>query len=384
MASNLTDIFNDSAVNSSMTNSCVSSTPLYTDGIMTKAQLDLALFLIYQIFVPVISLIGITGNILGVIVLFQTREKTAFSVYLKALTISDIFILCCGMLQFLCHLMAAHLRSIATLTSAYCQLIISFGIGNFLWNFSSSIITIMSVQRFVAIAFPFRIRRFFLKTHPRRVIAALLVIQVILRTPSLTWTEIVSKNGCGSAVTVYYLDYRDWSRDLMFRRVFYYFLIVWDMIIPVTTVIVMNIAILVFLKRRPEFPEGAGDRQTRTAEHKITVTLLVLSTFYVVSVIPHMTLYLVVTLGPKFTLTSKEYYLYSTIINTNILMVLLNSANDFFIYILASNHFRSMFKTKYFGRWKPTSTQEFSDAGQSATVSHHMWYVWGKWNKKQK
>ena len=372
MASNLTHIFNDSAINSSMTNSCVSSTPLYTDGIMTKAQLDLAMFLIYQIFVPVISLIGITGNILGVIVLFQTREKTAFSVYLKALTISDIFILCCGMLQFLCHLMAAHLRTIATLTSAYCQLIISFGIGNFLWNFSSSIITIMSVQRFVAIAFPFRIRRFFLKTHPRRVIAALLVIQVILRTPSLTWTEIVSKTGCGSAFTVYYLDYRDWSRDLMLRKVFYYFLIVWDMIIPVTTVIVMNIAILVFLKRRPEFPEGARDRQTRTAEHKITVTLLVLSTFYVVSVMPHMTLYLLVTLGPKFTLTSKEYYLYSTIINTNILMVLLNSANDFFIYILASNHFRSMFKTKYFGRWKSTSTQEFSDVGQSATVSHHM------------
>ena len=329
---------------------------------MTKEQLDLALFLIYQVFVPAISLMGIIGNVLGAVILFQSGDKNAFSTYLKALTISDIFILCCGMLRFLCALLETYMRDIATLIGAYCQIIISFGVGNALWTFSSGLIVIMSVERFIAVAFPLQIRNFFLENNPRRVIVGLLLVQIILRTPSLIWTEIKSFASCKTNGTIYYLDYREWSRDLLFRRIFFYILVAWDMIIPVSTVILMNIAILITLKRRVKLPASTRKKETRqNMERKITLTLLVLSTFYVITVLPHMTLYVVVTLGPKFSLTLKEYYLYSTIINTNILIVCLNAANDFVIYILASSHFRSLFKKKYFGWRMEPETQEITE-----------------------
>ena len=332
-------------------NICKSMATLYPNGTMTKEQNEYALFLIFQVFMPILCVIGITGNSLCAIVLFHSRDKNAFSTYLKALTMSDIFLLFNGLLQFISKVLSSYLKESASLIASVTQLIISFGIGHFVWSLSSLLITVMAVERFVSVAFPFKIKVFVLEKHPRRVIAILFLIQVILRTPTVIWTEIKQYTDCATNNTMYHLEYREWSRDIVLRRGFNYLLVVCDMLIPILTVLSMNTALLVCLKRRPKLTAAASKKGKATGnveQNKITVTLMILSVFYLISVIPYMTTYILVTLRPEFTLRSKEYYLYSVIINANILIVAFNAANDFVIYILSSNRFRAQFKTKYF------------------------------------
>ena len=322
---------------------------MYSDGTLTKEQADLAMFLLYEVFLPVICVVGIIGNLLCVILLYQAPGKNAFLTFLKALTISDIFILLSGVLRFICIIVRNNTMKNATLVNSYCTLIVGFGLGNFVGNISSLLVVIMSVERFVAVAFPLYVKSFVLERHPRRVIAVLLVVQIILRTPTVIWTGVSSRTDCVTNFTIYYLEYREWSRDIVFRRVLFYCLVVIDRLVPVLIVLCMNAGILINLKRRPKLSVSHMRKDTSGSmeKNKITVTLLVLSTFYLLTSVPNMAMYILVTLAPEFTLRSKEYYLYSVVINTQILIVVLNAANDFVIYILSSNRFRALFKEKF-------------------------------------
>ena len=330
-------------------NGCYTDGSVNTDGTLTKEQADLAMFLLYEVFMPIICVVGITGNLLCVIVLYHAPDKSAFLTFLKALTISDIFILLGGVLRFICTLVRNNTKKSATLVNSYCKLIVGFGLGNFVGNISSSLVVIMSVERFVAVACPLYVKSFVLERHPRRVIAVLLVVQIILRAPTVIWTGVSSRIDCATNSTIYYLEYREWSRDIVFRRVLFYCLVVIDRLVPVLIVLCMNAGILISLKRRPKLSVShmRKDSSGSMEKNKITVTLLVLSTFYLCTSIPNMAMYILVTLAPEFTLMSKEYYLYSVVINTQILIVVLNAANDFVIYILSSNRFRALFKEKF-------------------------------------
>lgn len=346
MTSNSSVAITEPNINAQAINGCYTN-PVYTDGTLTKEQADLAMFLLYEVFMPIICIVGIIGNLLCVIILYQAPDSNAFLTFLKALTISDIFILLSGIMRFICITVRNNIKKNPTLVDSYCTLIVGFGLGNFVGNISSSLVVIMSVERFVAVAFPLYVKSFVLERHPRRVIGVLLAFQIILRTPTVIWTGVSSRTDCAKA-TIYYLEYREWSRDIIFRRVLFYCLVVIDRLIPVLIVLCMNAGILVSLKRRKKFSTSHTRKEASGSfeKNKITVTLLVLSTFYLLTSVPNMAMYILVTLAPEFTLMSQEYYLYSVVINSQILVVVLNAANDFLIYILSSNRFRALFKEK--------------------------------------
>ena len=122
------------------------------------------------------------------------------------------------------------------------------------------------------------------------------------------------------------------------------------MTLPVLIVIFMNTSILICLKRRPKLTASSKKNEAKGAfeQNKILVTLMILSLSYVLTVLPYTSVYILAAIQPNFTLATKEFYLRSVMIGANILLVALNSANDFIIYILSSNRFRALFKKKYF------------------------------------
>ena len=335
------------------TTMCQSMDSVFENGTMSKEQAALAIFLIYEIFMPIVCIVGFTGNLLSAIILFKTKDKNAFTIYLKALTLSDMLILVSGILRFICQMVRNNMKKDSTQLDSYCQLIVGFGLGNFVANLSSFLVTVMSVERFVAVVFPLRLKSFVLEKYPRRVVAILLLIQFILRTPTVIWTAVASREDCSTNGTLYYLEYREWSRDIVFRRVLFYTLNVIDRFIPVTTVICMNAGIMITLKRRTKLRIAAAAVLPKEAtsgtmeKNKITITLIVLSLFYLITSVSNMVLYILVTLAPEFTLASQEYYLYAVLINSVILVIALNAANDFIIYVISSKRFRDLFRELY-------------------------------------
>ena len=337
---------------------CVAGNSLFENGTLSKEQADLALFLIYEIIMPIVCFVGFTGNLLSAIILFKTKDKNAFTIYLKALTLSDMVILMSGILRFICKMVRHSLKTAdSTKLGAYCMLIVGFGIGNFAAQMSSFLITVMSVERFVAVVFPLRLRSFVLEKYARRVVAILFLIQVILRTPTVIWTEVASRNDCSTNATISYLEYREWSRDIVFRRVLFHVLNVIDRFIPVTTVICMNAGILITLKRRTKLNIQREATIGTMEKHKITITLVVLSMFYLITSVANSVLYILVTLAPEFTLASKEYYLFAVLIDAVIVVIALNAANDFIIYVMSSRRFRDLFRETYCGWVKRSENQ---------------------------
>ena len=340
------------------TPTCVAGNSLFENGTLSKEQADLALFLIYEIIMPIVCFVGFTGNLLSAIILFKTKDKNAFTIYLKALTLSDMVILLSGILRFICKMVRHSLKTAdSTKLGAYCMLIVGFGIGNFAAQMSSFLITVMSVERFVAVVFPLRLRSFVLEKYARRVVAILFLIQVILRTPTVIWTEVASRTDCSTNATISYLEYREWSRDIVFRRVLFHVLNVIDRFIPVTTVICMNAGILITLKRRTKLNIQREVTSGTMEKHKITITLVVLSMFYLITSVANSVLYILVTLAPEFTLASKEYYLFAVLIDAVIVVIALNAANDFIIYVMSSKRFRDLFREMYCGWVKRSENQ---------------------------
>ena len=334
----------------SVSANCSRSLGVYDEGSVTAEQHEMAIFVMFQILMPIVCSIGFTGNLLSVGVLFHSHDKNAFSTYLKALTLSDMMILLLGIVQSVSKILQGYLnKEFSTLIDVWVHLIVNFGTFNFARGLSSLLITVLSIDRCVSVAFPLNIKEFVLEKYPKVTVAILLVVEVILRTPTVVWTYVKSYRDCTNT-TVYYLEYRDWSKGPTLRQGFYWFLIICDMLLPVLIVIFMNMSILISLKRRPKLTASSKKNETKGAfeQNKILVTLMILSLSYILTVLPYTSVYILAAIQPNFTLASKEFYLRSVMIGTNILLVALNSANDFIIYILSSNRFRALFKKKYF------------------------------------
>ena len=338
---------------------------MFANGTLTKEQAQLAFMIIFEVIFPITCTIGFIGNTLCTIVLFKSNDKRSFTVYLKALTISDSAILVCGFMRFLCKMIQRLVEKDPSIVETYCLVVIGYGIGHYVGNFSSTLITVMSVERFVAVVYPLRLKSFVLEQRPRLVVGIIALVQFILRLPTVIWTTVGTREDCSTNGTLYYPEYREWSRDIVFRRVLFYTLNIIDRYIPVLIVIFMNAGILITLKRRPQtkvaksIAKKEGTTSGLMEKNKITVTLVALSAFHVIQQISMSIMYILVTLAPEITIASREYYLYSVFINASIVVVALNAANDFLIFILSSRRFRELFLDLYCsGRRKPDAQSE--------------------------
>ena len=326
---------------------------IFEHGIMSKEEFYYANFIIYQILMPIVRVTGIVGNIISVIVINKTKKQPAFSKYLITLTITDILLLISGLARFSCSVAATKASDLASQIQAYCIFIVGHGIGYTTMNMSSSMIVVMSIERLFAVAFPFQMTRFIFDKHPKYTISVVLIIQLILSLPSVIWTEIVAGTSYNQTnTTIYYVNYRDWALDLQFRKYFSLFLIVFNMILPVVAVTLANIVILITLKRRKN--TTASNQSSTTIrgaeERRVAVTLVTISIFYLVSVLPTLAIYIMSVALPNFlAIRRREYYLLTTLHDVNVLVVCLNGAIDLSIYIMTSSQFRNTFK-KYFWR----------------------------------
>ena len=332
----------------------------YPDGIMSKEETELASFVIYQILTPVVCVIGIVGNLMSLVVINKTKDRQAFSNYLKALTTTDTLILFSGLARFTCSVLSTHIPASSSRIKAYCEYIVNNGFAYTFLNLSSSLIAVMSIERLVAVVFPFNIKGFLFEKYSKGTITGVVIIQLIFCLPSVIWTEVVAAQNNQTNTTFYYVTYTPWAKDLSFRRYFSIILIIVNLFLPIIAVTVANIAICITLKRHKKTNVANATRSTEreAEERRITITLAAISVFYFFTVIPRLVLYVYTVSTPDIiTIRRREKYFYDTVQDALVWVICLNAANDFIIYILASKRFRQLFQ-KQFVVWRSKSTTE--------------------------
>ena len=325
--------------------------PFQPTGLMTAEQAETVRFIALQIILPIICIVGLPGNLMSVGAMFNTKDHKAFISYLKTLTLSDSFTLICGLTRFLCDVISEHVPDITSELRANSELYLGL-LGTFSWNFSSYLITVMSLERSVAVVFPFQMKRFAFDKHPKVVISVIFALQIVFRTPSWIWLEVVETHNNQTNTTHHYVHYRTWAQNLPVRNYISLALVIFDMFVPIVIVLLANIVIVIMIKRRNQAPVGENNaiHHTRILEHrKITITLMILSAFYLLSIAPNTTIYVIMQVMPDFAaMRLREINLMNTVSNISVLMICLNSANDFVIYTLSSRHLRKMILTRYF------------------------------------
>ena len=333
---------------------------IYSVGIMSKEEAELANFIIYQLLIPIVCITGIIGNLMSLVVINKRKDQRTFTKYIKVLTGTDALLLFCGMARFFCSMMRTQLPASSSQIKAYCDQIVSHGLGYLSMNLSAILIAIMSVNRLVAVVYPFKLKRFLFERYPKSTIIVVFIVKIIFCLPSVIWTEVVAHLDSQTNSTNYYVNYRSWAKDLPFRQYFSVALIIFDMILPIVTVTVANIVILITLKRGKPITLATVKMNTgrHVEERRITVILVTISIFYVLTSIPRLIMFIMSVGVPDFlTLRRKEDYFFTTAQDVSVLIVCLNAANDSLIYSLASKRLRQELKKHYFGRCSSITTE---------------------------
>ena len=297
--------------------------------------------------VPSFTLVGIIGNVSGLLFMIYGGFKQPFHLFLFALMGVDLFYLIIMLLNnsliileeydkpltdyLRCHA-AMNLRTCQSLTYSAC----------------AHLITAMSFERLVNIMFPLRIKSFSRK-HTIGVILFILALNIVLLLPGFLVTQgkdiIDPKTNsikCIPVVTAF------WKNSGSFSKHYVVIMLVMARFVPGVATLVANILISVYLARqrshRAVLFANKVARGEQYEQFKITLTLIVLSIALLLSLVPSAMTAILSAYFPKmYGSRGTHRYTYLFVQDFGYTLRVVSAANDFFIYVMLSKHSRQSF-----------------------------------------
>ncbi|XP_069103153.1 uncharacterized protein [Argopecten irradians] len=290
---------------------------------------DLLYYIVYPILVP----IGVIGNFLSFVVLIQLSKDSSFFLYLSVLALSDLSFIIVGALMGWIEVLNQTLfyENISFfLCSVKYALVFVFS------QFSSWIIVAVTVDRFIAICFPFKVSVYC--TKKRSVMTSLVLFLIIcgINFPNICWEW--EDNVC--VYPEFTLDYC-LQYTVMIDLVVYF-------IAPVCLICVFNIITLrmlysAMIRRRVIMNRKKKDENERsksTDEDSIKQTIGILmgvSAVYVLTSLPMAYGSMMAWMeGPQYSPDSTSYLV-------NVILELCNTVNhsiNFILYGISGSLFR--------------------------------------------
>ena len=312
--------------------------------IITEEVFNSFVFICYGFVIPIICVCGITGNSMAIPVLYMTVRQFKHSIYLYmcALTIYDTLYMILNFAISVSIIIKNTNEKIYSLI--YRHFFIAFIFTDILLaQLSVSVLILMSVERFLAIHSPLKVKDSLIAKRPFFFLAASFVFVTLLSVPipvCMQMTEIpVNENQTRYQITI--------KKSLSEFFEYYHILqaILMDYV-PFVTILGFNIAIpiryfIAVRKRRFILKDDAntpGDQNMRVLG---TVFLITMS--YTILILPHMCAITLFIVDNRFSIRGPEKYLYLLLADVNNALTNLNMAIDFVIYILMSKVYRKRF-----------------------------------------
>ena len=324
-----------------------SSTDLLNSSIMNTTEeppymdfYDNAQFVTGLICYPIICLIGLTGNILIVIVLAQKSMATSTNVYLSALAIGDIIKLINDLLYFLTVLLVKVDPISGNKMYGYL-----YPYAHFIFNMSvcvSSWLTVsVAAERYILVCHP--TQAISLTTIPRAkiittvcfIFMTAIAIPSALRYRTVQITTI--ENGVNT--TMYEVELTDLWKNDGFVTAYTWTQSLLRSIIPLVILVIMNAFIIRSL------------RQTRAnkklaSRNKITIMLIIVIIFFLCCITPDA----VMSAFFNFGYTESENYLVKGVREITDMLLGVNAAMNFILYMIFNQIFRDQFLSLFCNR----------------------------------
>ena len=291
---------------------------------------------------------GFVGNSLGVGVLWRQGQQQKLSIYwyLGALTLMDIIFLGSGIINSVPSIMRPLNAELAKYVGAHMRLGLTYA-DNVLLHSARLLVLVMSCERLLSIAIPFRVKDTWLAKYPVRVILGALLFNMTFSSPLLINGTVVKFDTRN--MTEYVFTFRNYDK---FMSQYWVAEAVVHSFIPTVLLLAINIAMPVqfynsSVRRRSVL--NASSNTAGSQQKKITATVMTITIMNILLSIPIIVVKLLQFVNPDFNMHGKHRLVFWFLADLSKCLAYINAATDFLVFYLVSNNYRAVFKTMYCG-----------------------------------
>ncbi|XP_046348983.1 probable G-protein coupled receptor B0563.6 [Haliotis rufescens] len=324
------------------------------EGVVSKDQYEKCSLVINIILKPVVCTAGVVMNTIGACVLFHQSFKRSTYTYLRFLAISDAFILLSGIVLLIPKIINLHDDVMANFIEVHMFPYISIFAGSVFTRISEYVICALSIERFVAVLRPLKVRELFLSRHALGISIGVVTFCFLYHAHYLIIYYPKAYFNPSRNTTMYALGKQSWYANSGIEAVYtnvYYFIFLY---IPPIVLIVCNIGILVKVyeankKRQDLFAKDGMSKQMGQEQRRMTLILLIISMSFLAVFVPLSILTIIQQFDKQIRIFGREHYLLSVMIDVLSLGWNVSSANDFIVYSYSSKQFRNTLLAMFFG-----------------------------------
>ncbi|XP_013415590.1 C5a anaphylatoxin chemotactic receptor 1 [Lingula anatina] len=294
--------------------------------------------IIWKCVPPMLLVIGITGNVLSLLVMRgKSLRPSSASIYLRYLAIADTSTLVLGV--FPVWIRALTTVDVTALHPWTCKLHVYF-----LYSAGDCavwVIVAVTVDRFLSVTFPFKAKLWCTKRRALISCVVITFVALLVKNSHLLWTRGFQYDATGAVCGVARKEFaffetviRSWIGFILYA------------FIPILSIIILNSLIAFGLhkaqhQRQNLFGSSSSQAVTETANFRSsTYMLLALSLAFVVLVTPSIT---VLLLSPYWVVTPHDRALEELLQAITDSLVYTNHSINFFLYCLTGKGFRREF-----------------------------------------
>ena len=295
---------------------------------------------------PVIGLVGCIGNSFGVGVLWRQAKQQKLSIfwYLCTLTLVDILFLSLAVIDGIPRVVQAFDKDLAKYLIAHFRLGIAYFDMIFLHT-ARYVVLVMSCERLISVIRPLHVKDTWLAKYPVRIMFICLLFNAVFLLPIIINATVVTKLIGGQ--TEYIFTFRNYDT---FMGAYWVAQAAVHSFIPMIFLVPINIAIPVQFYRasaKLSNSRSAASKNSVSQQRKITATVLAITTMYIFLSIPLIVVKILQYVNPDFNMNGKYRLVFWLMVDLGKCLAYINAANDFLVFFLVSNSYRSVFMSMY-------------------------------------
>lgn len=302
---------------------------------------------------PVIYAVGFFLTLLGLFVFINNERKDKASSFIVMFLLNNIFLITLDALVYaLIEAKFNDLNATMAVILKWVTLVSNQSIALALKSVSNALYAVMSINCFVAVAFPFYMNRFIVSQNPRRLILILLVFNIIYFSFNLTrfrYSLILDKTTGKMSLRLGYTDFA--LNNTNFFNIYGFIGILMVYLIPIPTTVVFFVLTLVFLKRSANSKAICENDQLRRTKfnhtRRLTKIFMMISFVQILVGMPFAAVLLLVKIDPDYKMGGARADYIALIVQFILSFEGTKHGIVCIIFLAMSESFRQRFKTLF-------------------------------------
>ncbi|XP_064480517.1 FMRFamide receptor-like isoform X1 [Ornithodoros turicata] len=304
--------------------------------------LDSSRFWIQRVLVPIITIIGVVGNTVTIVIMTRRRMRSSTNSYLAALAICDMLYLLCVFALSLKHYQFIQEQGLYIYYNCFPLIVM---LADACSNTSVWLTATFTMERYIAVCHPIRGKVLCTESRARKAIFIVFAFCFSFTLPTLFEYSVTEKHDPVTNTTRTHLDASELGKNELYKKIYYWLTVVLFTVIPFLLLAIFN----AFLVRSVHLSRKQRSRMTQRTdssrdnqENKITVMLIAVVILFFVCQLPTAVTLLYTSIRSPEPDTDGEKLIFILGNIFNFLMTI-NAAGNFILYCLLSQKYRRTF-----------------------------------------